>query len=155
MSTTILISGQMLIDIVILILLVWLIKVSGNRANPGESKVDDLQAPEALVREMREIAVDLEKNLEQKRTLSRDVLARLEDELEQAEAYVRRMEKINEACGHQLRERTSDSNNRDRTRSSIQSLLAKGFSRDEIAQHLGIPLGEIELLIKLQPNTAE
>jgi hypothetical protein len=152
MSTYYLIFGQILIDLIILILLIWLIKVSGNRANPKRSMIDDLQMPDTLVKEMRVIAEDLNKNLEQKKILSRDILNRLNDGLEQAEAYAKKIERINEAYGFQLRERGSDLKDRERTRSSIQALISKGFSREEIARHLGITLGEIELLIKLQPS---
>jgi hypothetical protein len=30
--------------------------------------------------------------------------------------------------------------------------MSKGFSREEIARHLGMTLGEIDLLIKLKPG---
>jgi len=152
MSTYFLIFGQILIDLIILTLLIWLIKVSGNRAKPERSNINDFPIPEVLVKEMREIAEGLDKNLEQKKILSHDILARLNDGLEQAEAYAKRIEKINEAYGFQLRERVSDLKDRDQTRSSIQALISKGFSREEIARHLGITLGEIELLLKLKPS---
>lgn len=152
MSTYYLIFGQILIDLVILTLLIWLIKVSGNRAKPEGSTIDDFQMPDVLVKEMREISEDLNKNLEQKKILSHDILAKLNDGLEQAEAYAKRIEKINEAYGFQLRERVSDLNDKEQTRSSIQALISKGFSREEIARHLGITLGEIDLLIKLKPS---
>lgn len=158
MSTYFLIFGQILIDLIILTLLIWLIKISGNRAKPKSSNIDDFQMPDVLVKEMREISEALDKNLEQKKILSHDILTRLNDGLEQAEAYAKKIEKINEAhgfqeaYGFQLREKGSDSKDREQTRSSIQALISKGFSREEIARHLGITLGEIELLIKLQPG---
>ena len=152
MSTYFLIFGQILIDLVILTLLIWLIKASVSRGKPERSNIEDFQIPEDLVKEMREIAEDLGKNLEQKKILSHDILAKLNDGLEQAEAYAERIEKINEAYGFQLRERVSELKDREQTRSSIQALISKGFSREEIARHLGLTLGEIELLIKLQPS---
>ena len=152
MSTYFLIFGQTLIDLIILALLIWLIKVSGNKGNTTRSGTDDFQIPEVLVKEMREIAENLDKNLEQKKILSHDILARLNEGLEQAEAYTKRIEKINEAYGYQLRERVSDLKDREQTRASIQALISKGFSEEEIARHLGITQGEIELLIKLQPG---
>ena len=152
MSTYFLIFGQTLIDLIILTLLIWLIRVSGNKGNTKRSNVDDLQMPEVLVKEMREIAENLDKNLEQKKILSHDILTRLNEGLKQAEAYTKRIEKINEAYGYQLRERVSDLKDREQTRASIQALISKGFSREEVARHLGITQGEIELLIKLQPG---
>lgn len=152
MSTYFLILGQILIDLSILTLLIWLIKVSINLAKPKGSNINDFHIPEALVKEMREIAQDLDKNLEQKKKLSHDILTRLNEGLEQAEAYAKRIEKVNQAYGFQLREGVSDLKDREQTRSSIQALISKGFSREEIARHLGITLGEIELLIKLQPS---
>jgi hypothetical protein len=152
MSTYFLIFGQILIDLVILILLIWLIKVSGNRAKFSGSRIDDLQIPDMLVKEIQEISEDLNKNLEQKKRLGHDILTKLNDGLEQAEAYVKRIEKINEVYGFQLRERVFDLKDREQTRSSIQALMSKGFSREEIARHLGMTLGEIDLLIKLKPG---
>jgi DNA-binding NarL/FixJ family response regulator len=152
MSTYYLIFGQTLIDLIILTLLIWLIKVSGDKGSTKRSSTDDFQIPEVLVKEMREIAENLDKNLEQKKILSHDILARLNEGLEQAETYTKRIEKINEAYGYQLSERVSDLKDREQTRASIQALISKGFSREEIARHLGITQGEIELLIKLQPG---
>ena len=152
MSTYFLIFGQTLIDLIILTLLIWLIRVSSNKGNTKRSGTDDFQMPEVLVKEMREIAENLDKNLEQKKILSHDILTRLNEGLEQAEAYTKRIEKINEAYGYQLRERVSDLKDREQTRASIQALISKGFSREEVARHLGITQGEIELLIKLQPG---
>ena len=37
--------------------------------------------------------------------------------------------------------------------SSVSSLLAKGLSKEEIAQHIGISVGEIELLLKFHKQT--
>ena len=152
MSTYFLIFGQTLIDLIILTLLIWLIRVSSNKGNTKRSGTDDFQMPEVLVKEMREIAENLDKNLEQKKILSHDILTRLNEGLKQAEAYTKRIEKINEAYGYQLRERVSDLKDREQTRASIQALISKGFSREEVARHLGITQGEIELLIKLQPG---
>jgi DNA-binding NarL/FixJ family response regulator len=152
MSTYFLIFGQTLIDLIILALLIWLIKVSGNKGKTKRPGADDFQIPEGLVKEMREIAENLDKNLDQKKILSHDILARLNEGLEQAEAYTKKIEKINEAYGYQLRERVSDLKDREQTRSSIQALMSKGFSREEIARHLGMTLGEIDLLIKLKPG---
>jgi hypothetical protein len=146
-----LIFGQILIDLIILALLVWLIRVTGERVKSERSPMGDLQMPEVLVKEIREIAEDLGKNLEQKRRISHDILSRLDDKLEQADAFVKIMENIRQADCLQFGERIFDSKDREQTRSSIQSLLSKGFSKEEIARHLGITLGEIELLIKLQP----
>jgi hypothetical protein len=40
--------------------------------------------------------------------------------------------------------------NSDQLRSSVKALLAKGLPREEIAQHLGMSIDEIDLLIKLK-----
>lgn len=150
-----LIFGQILIDLIILIFLGWLIRISGNRVKPEGTTANDFHLPEALVKEMREIAADLDENLKQKRALSQDMLTRLDQRIEQAEAYIGQIEKINEAYEHQLRKRVPHFSDKDQTRSLIQSLLSKGCSREEIARHLGVSLGEIELLIKLQPHTPD
>jgi hypothetical protein len=155
MNATILIIGQILLDFIILFLLIGFIRHSRKQKRVKGLSVDDVQTAEFLLKEMREITADLGKNLEQKKHLSRDILAGLDGGIERAEQIVMKIERINEAYGHQLGERPSPLSDKEQTRSSIRALMAKGFSREEIVRLLGISLGEIELLMKFEPQETD
>jgi hypothetical protein len=149
------IVGQIAIDALLVGILLWLI-VAGNRrrSRDTEAQGEALRKSEEILSEMRDITRELEGNLEEKRELTRRLLGRLDETLERAE---HRYEQLNE-----LFERTEPASIQDRgspketsgTRASIRSLLDKGLSKEEVAQRLGVSVGEIELFLKLGGRTA-
>jgi restriction endonuclease S subunit len=98
---------------------------------------------------MRSIVQELDGNLEEKRELTRRLLGRLDETIERAE---KRYEAYSD-----LLEATDSTSTRDRvslkgtqnTRESIQALLERGLTRDEVSQRLGISRGEVDLFLKL------
>ena len=104
-----------------------------------------------ILSEIRELSRELDKNLEKKRELSRRVLGQLDEGMQRAEEACERFQNIIRDCGPDrvpIPDPLADSR---RITSSVKALLERGLSREEIARHLGISVGEIELLIKLQP----
>jgi cellulose biosynthesis protein BcsQ len=117
--------------------------------------LEALRRSEEILAEMQVITRELEGNLEEKRELTNRLLGRLDETLERAE---QRYEQLN-----QLFETKETASVQDRvslneaygTRESIRSLLGKGLSKEEVAQRLGVSLGEIELFLKLGGRTAQ
>ncbi|MBW2609904.1 MAG: hypothetical protein JRC68_06135 [Deltaproteobacteria bacterium] len=149
------IIGQIIIDIIMLSLILWFIRFHFKRNIPGQDIGVTFQEPEAILSEMRQISRTLEKNLEEKKELSRHILRQLDEGLKKAEDRYQQIQKI-------IREYSTNSayqpgilKDARQARSSVNALLAKGLSRKEIAQHLGISAGEIELLLKLQAHTPD
>jgi methyl-accepting chemotaxis protein len=149
------IVGQIAIDALLVGILLWLI-VAGNRrrARDTEAQNETLRKSEEILSDMRDITRELEGNLEEKRELTRRLLGRLDETLERAG---RRYDQLNE-----LFEKTESVSDRDPvfpkeasgTHASIRSLLDKGLSKEEVARHLGVSVGEIELFLKLGSHTA-
>lgn len=149
MNTQIWIIGQIAIDIVMVLLLLWFLRFQGKRQLSWQDHETVIRRSEVILNEMKEISRSLEKNLEEKKVLSRQILDQLEQGLKQAEeSYQRIADIIPRSCGT-LPQSSASAKDNHQTMSSIQALLEKGLSKGEIARHLGMSVGEIELLIKL------
>jgi len=142
--------AQMAIDIFMLLLLVVLLKNMNRKRGTAIGPDPAFSPPETLLKEMRQISGTLEKNLEEKRTLTRKVITELETLLSDAEDAALRLEGL---LNTWQRTRPSEKTSRadtERLKKSAKALLEKGLARKEIARRLDIPLGELELMLKLQ-----
>ncbi|MFP4036418.1 MAG: hypothetical protein ACLFUE_02735, partial [Desulfobacteraceae bacterium] len=79
------IIGQIGVDIIMVVVLVWVIVSAKKQRGSDAQESPDLERPEALVSEIKEITEHLEQNLEQKRELTRRVIGRLDEALARAE----------------------------------------------------------------------
>ncbi|MBW1861661.1 MAG: hypothetical protein JRJ02_04730 [Deltaproteobacteria bacterium] len=143
---------QIIIDIIIVALLLWLGKLHLKRRMPWQSFEAAIRKSETVLSEMKQIGLVLEKNLEEKKDLSRYILEQLDQGLKRAEERYQQICKIIQKPGEGLADQSVPLKDTTHTLSSINALLGKGFPKEEIAQHLGISVGEIELLLKLQPS---
>jgi hypothetical protein len=143
--------AQLAIDILMFILLVVVLKnMAARRRAPVDPANPTFSPPEQLLKEMREIGEALEKNLEEKKTLSKKVVGELEILLADAENAALKLESLlNTWQKRGLDERKSPTDTA-RLKQSAKALLEKGLARKEIARRLDIPLGELELMLKLQ-----
>lgn len=144
------IISQIVIDIIIAILILWFIK-SHLKGKKSVNHNDSLfKEPEMILSEMRQLSQQLDKNLKEKKEISRNILDQLDEGLQRADETFRQVQKIIKEFGTVTTCSKTPLEDTDRIRESVNSLLAKGLSREEIAQHLGISIAEIELLIKFQ-----
>jgi len=144
------IIGQIAIDIIIAALLIWFILSQIRKKDERNDFEASLLKAEGILSEMREVTQVLGINLEDKRVLGNRILEQLDEGLRKADESRGQLQKIIKQCSTNMTDRTSTLNDTDQTRSSVNALLEKGMSRIEISQHLGISLGEIDLLLKLQ-----
>ena len=144
------ILGQVIIDIIMALVLLWFIFFHSRKNGSGNNLEEEFRKSELILAEMREITQVLEKNLEEKRDLSNRILKQLDDGLKKAEESRREIQKITKEYGSDLTNNSGTLTDTEKTRDSIKALQNKGLSKVEISQHLGISLGEIELLLKLQ-----
>lgn len=145
------IFAQIGIDVVMVALLIWFLISQNRRQMSWRDYEEVIQKSEAILSEMGEISQSLEKNLHEKKVLSHRILEQLEQGLQKAEESYRQISEIIPKSANDLGSESGSLRNANRTRSSVLSLLKKGLPKEEIAQHLGISVGEIDLLIKLQP----
>lgn len=142
--------AQMAIDIFMLVLLVVLLKNVSRKRGAGANPDLAFLQPETLLKEMRQISETLEKNLEEKRTLTRNVITELETLLSDAESAALRLEGLMNAWQKTRPSEMNSLADTQRVKKSAKALLEQGLARKEIARRLDIPLGELELMLKLQ-----
>jgi len=143
---------QVFIDLVMVGLLVWFLRSYGKRQTSWQDHEAAMQKAQDILAEMKEISRVLEANLKEKKELSANILAQLEQGLNRAEACSVQISKILPRTGRPVAASPDATRDAEHTRASIDALLSKGLPREEIAQHLGISVGEMELLLKLRPR---
>lgn len=144
------IIGQIAIDLLIGVVLLWVL-VSGSRrkTREGDEHRQAAERAEKILAEMNGITRELEENLEEKRELTSRLLGRLDESLERAEKRYEQFQVLSDTADSVSKRDTASLNSNLSTKESIRSLLDKGLSKEEVAQHLNISVGEIDLLLKL------
>ncbi len=142
--------GQTAIEIIIIVLLLWFIKshLAMRKKNADLSAV--FEKPEQILAEMRELTRQLDKNLEEKKEISHKMLGQLDEILDKADQTYNQLQSIIKEYSSRPVNSCNSENDTRRVRTSVNDLLKKGLTKQEIARQLGISVGEIELLIKLQ-----
>lgn len=149
------ILAQILIEILIVILVLWFIRSHLALRKKNENLSILFRDPENILMEMKELTRRLDQNLEEKKELSGRILGQLNEVLEKADDSYKRLQGIiKEYSSSSLRNIKAEQES-NKVRTSVNNLLEKGLSREEIARNLGISVSEIELLIKLQNHNAK
>lgn len=152
METQSWIISQIVIDIFMAALLFWFIRYRAKAKGVDNNLGMEFERSDKILSEMRELSRQLDKNLEEKRELSRIILGQLDEGMQRAEEAYKQFQNIIRDYSPDrvpIPDPLADSR---RIKKSVKALLKRGLSREEIAQYLGISVGEIELLIKLQPR---
>ncbi|NLA74298.1 MAG: hypothetical protein GX846_02280 [Deltaproteobacteria bacterium] len=140
--------GQLLVEIVIIGLMLWFIR-GHNDMKKKNNEIEALfENPEKIISEMQEITRLLENNLEEKKEISRRMLGQLEDILKRADHTYNELQSLMKeySSSPAVHPAAQDSK---RMLASVNDLLRRGHSKEEISGKLGISIGEIELLVKL------
>lgn len=148
------IFAQLVIDVILGICLLLFIRYYIKAKKAGIKTGEAFQGTEIIISEMQELTRQLDRNLEEKKELSRKILNQLDEGLKKAEESYNQLQGLIREMGTAG---TSQDAARDRGKiwSTVSSLLAKGLSKEEIAQHTGISVSEIELLLKLHQRTGK
>lgn len=145
--------SQLLIDAILLAIIAFMLKsrLAKREISQQEGEMDGIST---LLEEMRSLGGDLEKNLEQKKKLTEALMGELEKRLEQAEEIAERLDRLLEVYKTEDRLKEAKQRAMAETRRTIQALLAEGLSREQISKRLSIPLGEVDLILKLHSPTS-
>ncbi len=144
------IGAQVFLDLIMVALLLWFLRSLSRRQASWNEHQAAIQKAEVILVEMREIGRTLEANLQEKKELGNRILIQMDQEMKKAEDCYGRISAVLPELSA-IRSVPSDSKDPQKTRSSVYELLEKGLSEKEISRHLGISLGEIELIMKLRP----
>ena len=142
--------GQIVIDVIMVSVLLCFLRLYSRGQLSWKNHTAVLNKSEELLSDMRSISDDLERNLREKKEISRSILEQLDHSLRRAEESHRQLSKIASVSSSGVSRETSFvEDDADQLRSSVASLLDRGLSKEEIAKDLGISIGEIDLLIRL------
>jgi hypothetical protein len=103
---------------------------------------------------MKQIGLMLEKNLHEKKEISRHLLDQLDQGLVKAQASYKKIMDLQQKHAEifEARQKIVPTENR---WPAIQALSEQGLAKEAIARQLNIPLGEVELFLKLHPRGEE
>lgn len=147
------IIGQIIIDVMMVSVLLWFLRLYSRGQLSWKNHTAVLNKSKELLSDMRSISEDLEKNLKEKKELSKSILEKLDRSLRKAEESHRQLSKIvSRSSTGFSRDTTYMAHDAEHLRSSVASLLDKGLSKEEIAKNLGVSIGEIDLTIRLSGN---
>jgi len=144
------IMAQMGIDLIIVCILLWFIKLNMKGKRPDNELDEKLLKAERTLTQIRELSQNMEKSLGEKQRQGRSMLEQLDESVERAEEIFERVKNTAKDIGANPERSKNVPKNSEQMRSSVKALLAKGLPREEIAQHLGMSVDEIDLLIKLK-----
>jgi hypothetical protein len=144
------IGAQVFLDLLMVGLLVWFLRSFSRQQASRHDHEAAMRKAEAILGEMREVSKVLDANLKEKKDLSTRILTQMDQALKRAEESYSRISSILPKVGR-VDSPQSDPRGPEKTRASIYALLEKGLDKEEIARHLGIGTGEIELTMKLWP----
>ena len=146
------IIAQSIVEIIIICLMLWFIK-SHLAMQKKNARMDSLfERPEQIISEMKEVTRLLEKNLEEKREISRTMLGQLEDILKRADHTYNELQGLMKEYSSNPVNAHPAAQESKKMRSSVSDLIKQGLSKEEIAGKLNISISEIELLIKLNKS---
>jgi len=133
--TRVLLIAQLLIQIVLIAFVVFLL-VQENRRKLKPQALDELKA---VVKQTQEITSTFHSKVQQNIELVKNVMNDLDGRIRTAEVLIKALE---ETSVKAKKARQFGSND-------VQKLNKAGFDDMEISQITGIPLGEIQLMIKV------
>ena len=109
-----------------------------------------------LLEEMQGITSKLEVILDEKKELVNNLLNGLDQEIKKAQIALDKVKRLNAIPDSRVSEQLRINNGKKQVPiKTIKKLVKKGMSKQEIAKCLGLPAGEIDLILKLVPLTAE
>lgn len=144
------IIAQLVIDAVLGFCILLFMRLYLKSVKRGHNTGGAFQRPEEIIREMQELTRQLDRNLEEKKEISRMILGQLDEGLKRAEDSYMQLQGIVREIGTRGTDSPREKvNDREKIWSSVNILLSKGMSREEVAQHTGISVSEIDLLLKI------
>ena len=146
------IIGQTVIEVIIICFMLWFLKSHLAMRKKNSDLRAAFEDPELILKEMRQLASQLDKNLEDKKDISNKMLDQLDDVLTKADHSYNQLQSVLKEYNSRPLNTSNTEQGSSRVKSSVNNLLKKGLSKEEVAQHLGISISEIDLLVKLQSS---
>ncbi len=145
-----LVIGQFLLDLIILGILFLIGRFYLNRKAMAADFQSTMEKSIALIKEMELLGKSFQGILEEKRKLTNRLIADLDTRLHKAELIRDEIKKVTDISTGSHDGIQEGRYKMAEARSLAEKLLAKGMAREEVAKYLGVPTGELDLIIKLK-----
>jgi hypothetical protein len=146
---------QMVLDLFIACVLLWLLRLNMKSKGADNEQDEMFRKSQGILAEMRALSLSADRNLEEQERRSRMILEDIDEAIRRAEDICIRLNDSTKDLGANTERSKNVPKNSDQVRTSVKALIAKGLSREEIAQHLGMSVDEIDLLIKLHSHSGQ
>ena len=107
----------------------------------------------ALIKQMEALGESLQSILEEKRELTNRLIEELDFRLHEAQLITDEIKRVTSRQRGINAESIRQERRHASTLRTIEQLLAKGLSKEEVARRLGLATGELELIMKLKGAT--
>jgi uncharacterized protein YoxC len=136
---------QILLDLSLVVLVITL--MARRPKSITTSAYEELTASlEKIINETRQLALDFEANLQERHKLIEQITARLDSRLNEARSVCNQLETLHQSAQHVARQEPVK---RGADHQEVLRLTRKGLSVENVAKQLRKPIGEIELILKL------
>ncbi len=136
---------QLLLDLSLLVLVVYLMK---RRPKPAPPSLDVAESIDKIIAETKEIAESFDANLQERQKLIQQLMRKLDQQLEEGRKVCRKLEDLQQNLPHIPSANLGTLPPTDNY--DIVMLARKGLDATSIARRLQKPVGEVELVLKLQ-----
>lgn len=136
---------QLLLDLSLLVLVVYLLKRRPRAVAPS---FDVAESIDKIIAETKEIAESFDANLQERQKLIQQLLRKLDQQLEEGRRVCQKLEQLQQNLPSLPPVGLSSQPATDTL--DIVMLAKKGLDAGAIAKRLQKPLGEVELVLKLQ-----
>jgi hypothetical protein len=136
---------QIILDVGLIILLFLLL---GRRSRPLDGAEELIQTLEKILEETTAITTEFDANLHERKMLLQNILAKLDDRLNEAEKVCKRLEGAQSVAVVNNPAPLAPPKGNDHDK--VFKLPNKGLAAEAIAKRLQKPLGEVELILNLK-----
>lgn len=136
---------QLLLDVFLAILVITLLarKPRGLKSSAYEELTASL---EKIITDTKELASAFEANLQERHRLIQQITSQLDARLDEARSVARQLESLQQSAARMVQQEPVK---RNADHHEILRLTRKGLSAETVAKQLKKPLGEVELILKL------
>jgi hypothetical protein len=141
---------QLMLDLSLLVLVVYLLK---RRPKPGMPSMDVADSIDKIIAETKEIAESFDTNLQERQKLIQQLMRKLDQQLEEGRKICQKLENLQQSVSHIPSSSLGTQPATDNY--DVVMLAKKGLDVSAIARRLQKPVGEVELVLKLQKITPD
>jgi hypothetical protein len=136
---------QIFLDLMLALLVIILLARKPKTVNPAAYE-ELTTSLEKIITETRQLASDFERNLQERHKLIKQITSQLDSRLNEAKSVCTQLETLQHSAEQMAR---PEPLKRNADQQEVLRLARKGLEAEAIARQLRKPVGEVELILKL------